>query len=172
MKNVIAAVLAGIVIFVWGFISWTAIPWHDAVVNKFSDEAAVTQVLVDNSPQTGVYYLPHAEEDYAVGKPSAFVNMLPEGHSSGMAGMMIKSIIGNIIIAFLVICLLLKTTGLGFVQKVGFVALTGLIIGIAGNFPYWNWFGFPTGYTVVMILDTVITWVLVGLVLAKLVETD
>jgi len=168
MKTFIAAVVAGVVIFVWGFVSWTVLPWHNTDVHKFSDENLVMQTLANNAPKSGVYYIPGDEADYAVGKPAAFVNVLKNGYYSGMSGMMIKSIIANILLAFLVICLLSRTTGLSFLQKVGFVSLTGLIIGIAANFPAWNWFGFPTYYSLVMLADVICTWFLAGLVIAKL----
>ena len=44
-KNLLLSVLAGVVLFVWGFISWAVLPWHNMVANKFTSKAAVTQAL-------------------------------------------------------------------------------------------------------------------------------
>lgn len=57
-KNLLLSIVAGLVLFVWGFISWAVLPWHMMVANGFADEAAVSQVLKENAPQEGVYYLP------------------------------------------------------------------------------------------------------------------
>ena len=54
--------------------------------------------------------------------------------------------------------------------RVCYVALAGLTIGFVSHFPYWNWFGFSTAYTLVIIVDSLIAWFLAGLVLAKFVE--
>ncbi|MEK6698785.1 MAG: hypothetical protein AABZ10_07060 [Nitrospirota bacterium] len=61
-KHILPSILAGIVLFVWGFISWALLPWHMTVANKFADEAAVSRVLKENAPQSGVYYLPFSEK--------------------------------------------------------------------------------------------------------------
>ena len=78
-KNALLSLVAGLVLFVWGFISWAVLPWHMMVANKFTNEAAVSQVLKDNSPQQGVYYLPFSEKDHGPEQVGAFVNVLPQG---------------------------------------------------------------------------------------------
>jgi hypothetical protein len=35
---------------------------------------------------------------------------------------------------------------------------------------YWNWYGFPTDFTIGAVLDEVIGWFLAGLVLAAIVR--
>ena len=172
MKSVIAAIVAGIVIFMWGFISWTILPWTSTDVHVFTDQAQVMENLLDNSPDSGIYYIPADEADYSPDGPVAFVNVLKTGYGVGMSGMMIKGLLGNIVMAFLAILLLTKTSGLGYMQKVGFVTLTGLLIGVSANLPYWNWFGFPTGYSAVMLVDSVVAWFFAGLVIAKLVPNN
>lgn len=168
-KTLIAAVLAGIVLFFWGFLSWAVIPWHDAVIHKLSDEAAVSQVLQDNADKRGIYYFPHAEEDNKPGIPMAFISFQPEGPSGGMGAMMGKAIIGQILSALLIALLLLRTEGLTYWQRVGFVTLSGLAVGFISHFPYWNWFGFSTGYVAINIADFVIAYFLAGLVLARFI---
>lgn len=38
MKNIIAAVVAGLVMFFWGYVSSTILSWHNVDVGKFSDQ--------------------------------------------------------------------------------------------------------------------------------------
>ena len=169
-RTVLLSVVAGIVLFVWGFISWAVLPWHNMVANKFVNEAAISQALKDNSPQRGVYYLPYSEEDHGPKQVGAFVNVLPQGTEMNMGRQMAVGLVTQILSALLVLGLLSMTKGLTYSGKVGFFALVGLIIGFVSHAPYWNWFGFPTPYIVVMILDISIGWTLAGLAMAKFAD--
>jgi hypothetical protein len=169
-KPLLVAGLGGVVLFFWGFISWAVLPWHDRVANKFSDEATVSQALKANAPVQGIYYLPFAEEDHKAGEVAAFVNVLPQGFDMNMGKLMGIALIMQILSASLVFWLLRQTRGLSYLGKLGFVAVVGLTIGFVSHGPYWNWFGFPASYTIVMILDSMIGWTLAGLVLAKFTE--
>ena len=168
-KSILTVILCGFVLFLWGFISWALLPWHDAVANKFTDETAVAQVLKANAPLAGVYYLPFAAEDHQAGEVAAFINVLPAGFDMNMGKLMVRALLGQMLAAFLVLLLLKQTSGLVYRERVGFVALTGLAIGFISHFPYWNWFGFSSSYVLVIIIDSVIAWTLAGLVMAKLV---
>ncbi len=170
MKNIIAATAAGLVMFFWGFVSWTILPWHQTDVHSFVDEAAVMQVLVDNAPKSGMYFIPSNQADYTPGEPSAMANVLRDGSPIGMVQMMVQAVIAGIVMAYIAILLLAKTQAQSYAEKVTFITTIGLLIGLSSAFMYWNWFGFPTGYSVVMLLDNVVTWLLAGLVIGKLAE--
>lgn len=169
-KSALAVMLGGLVLFLWGFVSWAVLPWHENVAHKFSDEAAVAQVLKANALEPGVYYLPFAEEDHKPGETAAFVNVLPQGFDMNMGKLMGIGLLTQVIAAFLVVVLLRRTRGLSYLGKAMFIALVGLIIGFVSHAPYWNWFGFSTPYVIVIILDTVIGWTLAGLVIARFSE--
>ena len=123
MKNcVLAVVLSAVVLFAWGFLSWTILPWHNAVANKFADESAVSSVLKENAPAAGMYYLPFAQEDLKPGALFALANVLPDGVDGTMGGMMGLGLLGQAVSAALVILLLCKnldswTTGDGSVSS-------------------------------------------------------
>ena len=155
--------------FIWGTLSWTLLPWHNAVANKFTDEDSVSQLLKQNATDAGVYYLPFSEEDHQPGKAAAFINVLPNGYDMDMGKLMGTAMFGQLVAAFLVLLLLRSTTGLTYWCRVFFVTLVGLIIGFASHFPYWNWFGFSTSYVVVAVVDSTIAWFLAGLIMAKFV---
>ena len=169
-KCVLAVVLSAMVLFAWGFLSWAVLPWHNAVANQFADESAVSEVLKENAPAAGMYYLPFAQEDPKPGAVFAMANILPDGFDTGMGGMMGLGLLGQAVSAMLVLLLLCKTSNLDYWGRVCYVALAGLTIGFVSHFPYWNWFGFSTAYTLVIIVDSLIAWFLAGLVLAKFVE--
>lgn len=166
-KNLLLSVLAGIVLFVWGFVSWVVLPWHNMVANKFTNEAPVSQVLKENAPQAGVYYLPFSEKDHGPNQVGAFANVLPQGYDMNMGKKMAVAVVTQIIGAFLVLTLLLHAAGLSYWRKVGFITLTGLSIGFVSQAPYWNWFEFSTPYVLVTIVDIAVGWTLAGLAVAK-----
>ncbi len=166
-RTMLLSVTAGVVLFVWGFFSWAVLPWHNSAANKFVNEAAISQALKDNAPQAGVYFLPFSEKDHGPNQVGAFANVLPQGTPMNMGKQMATALLTNIISALLVLVLLSTTQDLTYWNKVGFFALTGLIIGFVSHAPYWNWFGFSTAYVAVMILDILIGWTLAGLAIAK-----
>lgn len=166
-RTMLVSIAAGVVLFVWGFVSWAVLPWHNSAANKFVNEAAISQALKDNAPQAGVYFLPFSEQDHGPNQVGAFANVLPQGTQMNMGKQMAIALLTQIISALLVLVLLSTTQGLTYWGKVGFFALTGLIIGFVSHAPYWNWFGFSTSYIAVMILDILIGWTLAGLAIAK-----
>lgn len=171
MKNIIAATVAGLVMFFWGFVSWTMIPWHTTDVHKFADEQAVMSTMLENAPASGIYFIPGENEELEMGKPGAMVNVMKTGFEAGMVQMMVQAIVASVVMAYLAIWLLGKTTLRATGQKVGFITVLGFLIGLSSAFMYWNWMGYPLGYSVVNLLDTTVTWLLAGLVIAKMADT-
>jgi hypothetical protein len=55
-------------------------------------------------------------------------------------------------------------------QRVGFVFVLGILSAIATNIEYWNWYGFPSSYTMAYIIDKLIGFMVVGLVVAAFVK--
>ncbi len=54
-RSFLAALAAAIVVFVWQSVSHMALPWFHDSLNKFTDEAAVVEVIKDNAPVDGMY---------------------------------------------------------------------------------------------------------------------
>lgn len=169
LKTFIVSALCSVVLFVWGFISWALLPWHNAVAKKFINEAEASQFLKQQAHGPGIYYLPYSAEDHKSGQTSAFINLIPDGFDMNMGKLMGQALLGQFICAWLVCSLLKCTSGLSYSKRVGFVALVGALIGFASHFPYWNWFGFPTEYVAIMVADYFIAWLLAGIFMAAFV---
>ncbi len=170
-KLILGAVLGGLVYFVWGFLSWTLLPWHVATMGSFADQDAVVSTLTANTQGRGIYIYPPEGDQSAAGQekmaqgPLVFVSIDDRGMPS-MGPPIVRSIVIQIVGALLVTWLLLQATGLSYGRRVLFVTVFGLVAGWLCYLPPWNWFGFATGYTVVAILDMVIGSLLAGLVIA------
>jgi hypothetical protein len=72
--------------------------------------------------------------------------------------------------AFLLSWLLLQTQELDYRRRVAFQSIVGLAAVVISDLPNWNWWGFSGVYTVVNIVDFTLTWLLAGLVIAKVMN--
>jgi hypothetical protein len=179
-----AAVIGGLIVFLWGVISWMVLPWHEKCFKKFADESDVAEAISDNAKEAGVYVLPNTfayRSDTSQKEMHKGMQMMEKGpfmfavvHPKGMGKMSAKPFILSYIIAFLgayiAISLFMHAKGLNFNQKVGFFALFGLGVAVLAELPLWNWWGVPFGYALVHMLDHVIAWSLAGLVIVKVLK--
>ncbi|MDZ7290008.1 MAG: hypothetical protein ONB44_06170 [candidate division KSB1 bacterium] len=178
MKRVfIAGLLGGLAVFVWGMISWMALPWHNTTMHSLANEDAIVENLRANLTTTGVFYFPgepHSEaemqaftEKHKRG-PLGFLVYLAEGRDPMAPMLFVRGLLLNLITAILAAYLLsqavdkLKT----YVQRVAFVGLLGVFAALVSHVTSWNWFYFPADYTLVMSADLVVAWIIAGLVIA------
>lgn len=183
-----ASVLGGIVVFVWGVISWMVLPWHMETSHQFTDEHAVATVLEENTPVSGIYFLPNCHK-HTAGEtaeeikssmeaaksrmkqgPLLFVSIHKEGMDPESVRPFIGSLLIQIIAAIFATGLLLQTKALPYIRRVWFVCALGVFAGVVSTLPDWNWMSFSLGWTVVTFLDLAIGWFLAGLVIAKLAK--
>ena len=148
------------------------LPWHQMVANEFTNESEVAETIEANAPNPGIYYLPFSHKNHRAGETAAFVNALPQADAPAMTKQLLAQFVGDLVSVLIVMYLLSQTAGLGYWGRVGFVALVGAAIGFISHFPYWNWFGFPTPYVAVIVIDGLIAWFLAGLMIARLVARN
>jgi hypothetical protein len=179
-----AAIIGGLIVFLWGVISWMVLPWHEKCFKKFADESEVAEVITDNAKETGVYILPNTfgyRKDASPKEMNKAMQMMQKGpfmfaiiHPNGMGKMSAKPFVISFITAFIgayiAISLFMHAKGLTFNKKVGFFALFGLGVAVLGELPLWNWWGLPFGFTLVHMLDHVIAWSLAGLGIVKILK--
>jgi hypothetical protein len=163
-RVIIGGILGGIVLFLWGYFSWMALPWHKTTFQNFKDEAAVTQVMQKNTYASGIYLTPSKMQ-----QPSATPIIFASVYQPGMTSMthaLVISFVTQLVAALLVSWLLIQTIGLGYVGRVAFVVIFALAAAIVTEIPYWNWFRFDTTYTLVTVADLLIGWFFAGLIIA------
>ena len=165
MRCFIGSILAGIVLFVWGAISWMVLPWHTQTLNDLPDAQAI---LAKATQPTGIYIYPSAKqflEQSNTVQTLVFASVQRDRPTSMVLPLLI-SLATQIIAAIFVFWMLSMTTGLSYVGRLFFVVMFGLAAGLVTHVPYWNWFGFDTYYTLVEMADLVIGWFLAGLIMA------
>ena len=182
----LGALVGSLVSWIWGAISWMALPWHHSTFRPFRDEEAVARALEENAPASGIYGIPaqptysqtatkgeraavdRAAQERLKRGPLLFAVVLREGYPPIWRPMLGALLIGAATAAVFT-AMLLQAPGLTFAGRVAFVGAGGLAGAMLCRLPDWNWHGFSTHYTAVAIADATIGWTLVGCALAWVV---
>lgn len=166
MAVIKAGVLGGIILFIWGAISWMVLPWHQPTIHQFKNEKAVSEVIQANASRSGVYLFPSMfnKQETAQNGPMIFASVNLKG-SMSMVIPLLLSLLIQIIAACLVAWMVFQTT-FGYLCRVWFVVVFGIAAGMISQLPNWNWFGFEINFVGVMLADLIIGWFLAGLVIA------
>jgi hypothetical protein len=190
MKRIgIAAVIGGVVLYIWAFISWMFIPWH--IMGALPDQDAVRSALRDTGAETGIYHVPgidHAaqadltdeqkdaaeesfKEKHSEG-PVALLLYKPEGSSALSPVTMLIGLVLEVLIAAVIAGLLTMAAPAlpGFASRLGFVMLIGVLTIIGTNLMNWNYMHYPFRFTMEMAADGLVASLLLGIVLAILIK--
>lgn len=185
IKRVLVASLAGAVIaFIWTSVSWMALPWHHADFRSFSDSAPVTESIMQQTKENGIYMLPNAVvkdktpekhqqwmTDAAKG-PFALIVLRRGGMEISMGMQLAKMFLFQFVTALLLTLLLAQTNIQSVLLKAVFIATAALAGGMMVHLTNWSWWGFPIFTTAVGIIDMAITWFLSGLAIGKLYKAS
>ena len=168
-RTLIASVLGGIVLFIWGALSHMVFGIGDTGVKFMPNEETVRATLGANIPEEGFYFFPtpDAEQNLSAG-PSGILIYHPDAALQMTSKQLITELITNILSAWIAAMLMIKYMGglAGIGARVLFVSMLGLFATVAVDIPYWNWYGFPGIYTLGALADNLIGFTLVGVVLA------
>lgn len=183
----LGTVFGGLTAFLWSFISWSVLPWHEKQLHSFQNEDEVTAVIASHAPASGNYLLPtgppeegltadqkKAAEEIRTQKmekgPLVFAAVRKEGFGS-FPKVLLTQLLCQMFAALLLTWMLLQTTGLAYVRRVAFLATAGLAASVIADLPNWNWWAFSGAYTAVNVIDYTLTWLLAGLVIARVAYT-
>lgn len=187
-KVIFGGIIGAIIAFVWAFISWTVLPWHESAINKFRNQDFVTWVIKENVTVDGVYMAPCYQNDQVnltreeidqemsqkeaamKSGPYVFAQVRTGGMDLSSPMIYVYSFLTQFVGAMLISIILLKAVEASYGGRLLFVTLIGLIVGVLGLIPNWNWFGAGYKFTLIMMTDLVIQWFLVGLFLAGFVK--
>jgi hypothetical protein len=184
---VLGTLLGGLMAFVWSTVSWEVLGWHEKTLVKFQNDDEVSAVIASHSTGDGTYILPGAPSTEGMSteqKKNAQAALMQKmqkgpimiaavrrgGFGSFSRGLIIQ-VLSLMAAAFLLTWLLLQTSGLSYGRKVAFLAVVGLAASVIVDLPNWNWWGFSGAYTAVNLADSTITWLVAGLVIAKVAKT-
>jgi len=183
-RIVLAAVLGGVTMFLWGALSHTVIPFSENALLGFTNDDAVVQTIMANAPKSGVYFMPYVpqkqegmtEEEFKAAQQSAEDKMqqgpfmlaaVRLGEMGSFGSYLLIQLVTDILTALLVCLVLMRVTG-SLWNRVGTAELVGLA-GFAGlSLPQWNWYAFSGAFTLAELFDVAVGFFLGGLVIAKI----
>ena len=101
--------------------------------------------------------------------PLMFAAIRKEGFGS-FPKALITQVLYQMLAALLLTWMLLQTSALSYARRVAFLAVAGLAASVIADLPNWNWWGYSGAYVAVNLVDYTVTWLLAGLVIAKVVQ--
>ena len=171
-RILVAGVLAGLVIFVWGAISHMALPLGEMGVSELPAQETVLSVLGENVKERKIYLFPWYEDPAEQEKawanyPHGILALSPSGGAfsfpRALAVEGVTDILGGVLAAFLFAAAAPALAGVG--KQIAFGATLGAFASLAIDFSYWNWYGFPTEYLLAQLIGSIVGWSLAALVL-------
>ena len=185
MKQLLlGALVGGIILFVWGWISWTILPIHASSIRNINNEEAVISAMHINMDQKGVYVFPAMpavqdqtlQDEYLQKYQQGPVGMIiydPEGSEPMMPNQMIVGLIISMIASYFAGWFLSRSTAVAssYFARVTYCGMLGVFVSLVSHLVNWNWMGYPLDYTTAWIMDAVIGWLLAGLGIAAIIKT-
>lgn len=175
MRILIAALVAGIAMFVWSSFAHVATPLGRIGVNTLPDESVTVGNLASAiGDKSGLYLFPMTTGQ----SPSTSAAVAPAGFLVFNAKERITMSPKTLVVEFLtelaeclIAAWLLAQTALAtYAARAGFVAVVGLAAAVTTNIPYFNWYHFPLDYTLAYGFIELVGYAVAGLVLAVMLK--
>jgi len=181
----LAGLLGGIAMFIWSSIAHMVLPLGETGLSEIPNEQTVLDAMQHNiAEKSGLYIFPglglgpnptreqkneamkHMADNFAR-RPSGILMYNAAGSRPiDMVRWLGVEFLTEVAEALLAVYLLSKTRLTNFGTRVGFMIVAGILAAIATNISYWNWYGFPTSYTLSYISTQVVGLFCAGLVAA------
>ena len=181
-RILLAGVLGGIVIFVWGAVSHMVLGTDEWWLRQIPNEEALMGVMKASLTEPGMYFFPGMDmshkpseaeeaawtERYKVG-PTGLLVYHPQG-SEPMTPVMLGIELASNIAGALIGAFILAQIAGGFGSRLLVSTMLGFVSWVNISVSYWNWYGFSLTFTAAEALDQTAGWLLAGLVMALIVK--
>jgi uncharacterized membrane protein YeaQ/YmgE (transglycosylase-associated protein family) len=168
-KTIIAALVGGLIVFIWQTLSWTVLPIHKSETKYTEKQEVILDALSNNLVEEGTYFLPIAAPDAtkeqmenqreaAMGNPWAIVSY-HKSFDAAMGMNMVRGLLTNMIAVFLLAWLLMKIPDLNMSTAILGAIFVGIIGYLTGS--YLNSVWFETN-SLPDLIDAVVQWGLCG----------
>jgi hypothetical protein len=181
-RRVLAAIAGGVVVFVWSALSHMALGLGTAGISTMPNEDRMAQAIRGSITEPGLYFFPGFDasrkftpeeekawtEKYRRG-PSGILIVQPGGRDPMAPEQLVIELVADILAAGVAAFLLGGLAG-SFTARVAAVGLLGVFEWLDINVSYWNWYKFPTAFTLAALVEQVVGWTLAGLVMALILR--
>ena len=98
--------------------------------------------------------------------PTGIMVVFPNGKAPLAPKQLVTELLNDIAQGLLLAWLLSRSTTISFGDKVKFALVVGVLASIVTNLSYWNWYGFPTDYTLAYVFGEVSGYLAMGIAIA------
>jgi hypothetical protein len=187
-RIILAGVLGAIAMFIWSAVAHMITPLGHAGMRELANESTVLSALESNlGDNSGLYLFPglgvgdnptreqrnegmKQMQEKLAKNPSGLLMYHPKNSRSiSMGKLLTIEFLKQLLVSILAVFLLAQTRIVTFGGRVGFIFVLGLVAGISTNVSYWNWYGFPTAYTVPYMTIEIVGFLCAGLAAALVV---
>lgn len=179
-RIVLAGLIGGVAMFIWSALAHTVLPLGETGLRQVGPDSAVTAAIQQElGDRDGLYTFPgvsgnpHQDEAAMAALmekqktgASGMIVYHQAGHAPDMAPLMGKELGLEIVQALILAWLLTNLTVAGLGARAAAAALVGVAVGIGTNGSYWNWWGFPTDYTLAAVIIQVVGYAVAGVAIA------
>ncbi len=171
----LAGVLGAVAMFVWSAVAHMALPLGEAGVQQIDNEAALLGAMQSTLNAHGLYMFPNMTHEASQAEnqqklstgPSGLLVYFPRRDFAFGKSLAIE-FATELVQAFIAVYLLSLARLDTFGGRLGFFVLVGLVAAVATNISYWNWYGFPTKYTLGYMFTQWVGYLCAGLVAAAM----
>ena len=169
-----AGLLGGLVVILCTIVGLALIPLRNAMGWKeVPNEAPVLEVLDANLPETGLYLVPgHSPPDSLFRArhddgPFFRVHSLRQGTEGPVRALIsILALLAAPLIPAWILYAICRGASPTFTARATIVASLGLFVALASDIQLWGLELYPLSYSLLYVVYSLVTWALVGLVLA------
>ena len=187
VRILIAGLVGGIIVFVWGAVAHMATPLGEAGLSQMNGpaEESVLLSMKASIDRPGLYFFPgmpggelghgadtSAEQQAAweakvKAGPTGLLLYNPAGSQPMSPRQLGVEFACNIAAALLGAVLAANLAG-GYLRRVMLVTLIGPVAWLSLEVSYWNWYGFPGAFVLAELAMETIGWLLSGLAIAAI----
>ena len=182
IRFVLAAVLGGFLMFVWGAVAHMLLPFQRDALKPIPNEAAVLSTLGGNLTEPGMYFFPwidmaakpsateqQAWQQKLASGPSGLLIYQPSGAEAMSPRQLVTEFVSNVLAALFGALLLVQLPG-GYARRVLSMAAIGVAAWLSISVSQWTWYGFSTPFLIGDLADQFGGWLLAGLAMAALLK--
>ncbi len=185
-RKLLAGILGGFAFFAWSFVAHMLLPLGEAGVKEMPNDQAVMASMKANLPGRGLYLFPGSglPANASRSERNAAIEQQFQKIATGPSGLLMyhparevsfprslaTELLTNIIQMLLAVYLLAQTSLWTFAGRWWFLTVAGILAAISTNVSYWNWYGFPTRYTLGYTSTILMGFAFAGLVAAAIVK--
>ena len=188
VRKLLAVLVGTVAMFVWSFVAHEVLPLGEAGMHMDfpNDQAVISATQSSLGNNGGFYFFPSlgaganatsAQKQAAMEgwkkraaiSGSGIMIYHPAGTGpflSNMGTLLLTEFLTELVAVLLVVLLVTNAGVVSMGGRLRMFVLAGLLASAFTNIQYWNWYGFPTSYTLAQLVTWIIGFLVAGIVVS------